>query len=224
MLPTGTGKSLCFQLPAIYADFGVTLVVSPLLSLIQNQLVHLKAFGIPSGSFNSTMKKEERKAVFLDLQQPKPLIRVLYVTAEMLATPEFFQIASKMLANKTLSRLIVDEAHCISQWGTDFRPDYGKLGKYKEQFPDLQICAFTATATKGVKKDILAQLKLNDVVFHKGSFNRTNISYTVEYKKENASGFACILAAVREQIRRGNKCGIVYSYLNAHFTSSFEEE
>ena len=115
----------------MYADFGVTLVVSPLLSLIQNQLVHLKAFGIPSGSFNSTMKKEERKAVFLDLQQPKPLIRVLYVTAEMLATPEFFQIASKMLANKTLSRLIVDEAHCISQWGTDFRPDYGKLGKYK---------------------------------------------------------------------------------------------
>ena len=68
LLPTGTGKSLCFQLPAIYADFGVTLVVSPLLSLIQNQLVHLKAFGIPSGSFNSTMKKEERKAVFLDLQ------------------------------------------------------------------------------------------------------------------------------------------------------------
>ena len=225
LLPTGTGKSICFQLPAVFDPIGVTVVVSPLLSLIQNQLVHLAAYNIKSASFNSTLKHAERKSIVSDLLSSQPTIRMLYVTAEMLGTTEFFGIISKMIANGTFKRLVVDEAHCISEWGSDFRPDYGRLGRYKEVFPTLQVCAFTATATKTVKKDILAKLGLNQVVTHTGSFNRQNITYFVRFKEtvsnancskwrniSNASDYEYMLNAVDEQFQIGNEIGIIYCH------------
>ena len=151
---------------------------------------------------------------------------MLYVTAEMLGTGDFYDLVERMITNCTLKRIIVDEAHCISEWGSDFRPDYGRIGRYKESFPQLQFCAFTATATKRVKSDILAKLALSSVSIHTGSFNRKNIVYHVRYKDEvvgndlndkwknvkNASNYAHVLKAIEEQLEVGNKIGIIYCH------------
>ena len=133
-MPTGGGKSLCYQLPAVYSD-GVSLVVSPLIALIQNQVDSLKKLHINCNSLNSTLNASTKKMILKDLESNDPKVKLLYVTPELLATDGFRNILQKLHKRQKLARLIIDEAHCISEWGHDFRASYRKLCWFKEMFP-----------------------------------------------------------------------------------------
>jgi RecQ family ATP-dependent DNA helicase len=133
-MPTGSGKSLCYQLPAFLSD-GVSLVVSPLLALIQNQVDYLKKLNIHSNSLNSSTNSATKKMILKDLESAEPKIKLLYVTPELLSTDGFRIIIEKLFRRSRLARLIVDEAHCISEWGHDFRSSYRKLSWFKNKFP-----------------------------------------------------------------------------------------
>lgn len=140
-MPTGSGKSLCYQLPAVCSD-GVSLVVSPLLALIQNQIDSLKKLNINSNSLNSTQSLAAKKNILKDLDSMDPKIKLLYVTPELLATDSFRIILERLFNKNKLSRLIVDEAHCISEWGHDFRDCYRKLSWFKQKFPVFYFIDF----------------------------------------------------------------------------------
>lgn len=147
LINTGGGKSLTFQLPATIQK-GVTLVVSPLLALIQNQVDHLKSLGINVESLNSTTGTTKKQAILKDLTSKSPLVKLLYVTPELLSTDYFKSILEKVYQNDMFCRLVIDECHLISEWGHDFRSDYQRIGYYKQKYPNLPIMALTATATK----------------------------------------------------------------------------
>lgn len=217
LLPTGSGKSLCYQLPAVHSATGVTVVVSPLLALIENQIQALVKLGIAASSLNSNTPAATKRALLADLEGADPKCRLLFVTAEMMATEAMFSLIQRALRRGTMRRLIVDEAHCISEWGHGFRPDYRRLGRYKQAFPTLQICAFTATATKVVKVDIQRQLCLSSPAVHESSFNRANIRYRVISKFTEFSHDDCtvLLSEVRRLADRGWCCGIIYCHSRA---------
>ncbi|XP_022814713.1 ATP-dependent DNA helicase Q5-like [Spodoptera litura] len=182
-MPTGSGKSLCFQLPAMLQDNKVAIVFSPLLALIKDQIDHLSKIKINAESINSKMTSKDRERVLNDLRSMKPNTRFLYVTPEQAATGTFKSLMEHLVKYKKLSYVVVDEAHCVSEWGHDFRPDYLKLGNLREQYKSVPWVALTATASAEVAKDILSNLKLLlPVAQYKTPSFRRNLFYDVIYQ------------------------------------------
>src|SRR5688572_1207556 len=175
VLPTGGGKSLCFQAPALVHP-GLALVVSPLISLMKDQVDGLTANGVPAACFNSALPADERAAVLRGVREGR--YRLLYVSPERLAGEGSDSFLTQ-LGPSTISFIAVDEAHCISQWGHDFRPEYRQLARLREAFPGVSLHAYTATATARVRSDIAAQLALRDPIELVGSFDRPNLVYRV---------------------------------------------
>lgn len=184
LMPTGGGKSLCYQLPAVVVG-GVTVVCSPLLSLIQDQVNHLvNDFDIPASYLSSAQTGMEAKAVYAELHKNNPTIRLVYVTPEKLAGSDALWSCLENLHSKgLLTRFVIDEAHCVSSWGHDFRPDYKKLGDLKKHFPDVPVTALTATATPAVRQDVVKTLGIKKARSFVVTFNRPNIALHVKSKK-----------------------------------------
>jgi ATP-dependent DNA helicase RecQ len=197
LLPTGGGKSLCFQLPALLHD-GVTIVVSPLIALMKDQVDALRTSGVAATFLNSTLGASEARERFRGLHRNE--FRLLYVAPERLMMENFLESA----LNWNIAQIAIDEAHCISEWGHDFRPEYRELKKLRTQFPDVPIMALTATATERVRDDIVKQLKLRQPRCYVASFNRPNLTYRVVPK---SSAYQQVLDFVRA---RPNESGIVY--------------
>ncbi len=173
VLPTGGGKSLCFQAPAVVHD-GVAVVVSPLISLMKDQVDTLVGNGVPAALFNSTLSPAEKAEVIGSLRQGR--YKLLYVSPERLVG-EGSEHFLTLLSSIEVSFIAIDEAHCISQWGHDFRPEYRQLGRLKQLLPGVGIHAYTATATRRVRRDIASQLGLDNPQELVGSFDRPNLVY-----------------------------------------------
>ncbi len=175
VLPTGGGKSLCFQAPAVVRP-GVAVVVSPLISLMKDQVDTLVGNGVPAALLNSSLTASEKSNVVAGLRQDR--YKLLYVSPERLVGDGSDSFLS-LLSSLEVSFIAVDEAHCISQWGHDFRPEYRQLGRIREALPGVGLHAYTATATERVRRDIAVQLGLNDPIEFVGSFDRPNLVYRV---------------------------------------------
>jgi ATP-dependent DNA helicase RecQ len=179
LMPTGGGKSLTYQLPALLMP-GLTLVVSPLIALMQDQVDRLQANGIAATFMNSTLDNAERSRREYAILQGK--VKLLYMAPERLLSESSLYFLDKVQQRAGLSLMAVDEAHCVSEWGHDFRPEYRLLGQLRIRYPHLPVMALTATATERVRKDILSQLQLRNLYEYIGSFNRPNLSYEVRQK------------------------------------------
>jgi ATP-dependent DNA helicase RecQ len=197
LMPTGGGKSLCFQLPALMRN-GLTIVVSPLISLMKDQVDALQTSGIKATYLNSTLNRDEAKARWRGLHCGE--YRILYVAPERLMLDTFLERA----LNWNIAQFAIDEAHCISEWGHDFRPEYRELNKLRKHLPDVPIMALTATATERVRADIIKQLNLRDLSCYVASFNRPNLTYRVVPK---SAPYDQLLAFIRG---RPNDSGIIY--------------
>lgn len=184
VMPTGGGKSLCFQLPALLRP-GLMIVVSPLIALMQDQVRLLRESGIAAAFLNSTLAPGEASQILSAAQAGA--LRLLYLAPERLLMPEFLDGALARLAQSPgLSGITIDEAHCVSEWGHDFRPEYRQLGVLRDRWPDIPVFAFTATATERVRADIVQQLRLREPAVHVASFNRPNLFYAVRPKGARA--------------------------------------
>ena len=182
VMPTGGGKSLCYQLPALI-DEGFSLVISPLVSLMQDQMMSLDQLGIISRTLNAHSSKEEVKNVHSMMVTKPCMVKLLFVTPEKLAkSKQFMSKLQKANEMKLLSRIVIDEIHCTSQWGHDFRPDYKFLGILKRQFPTVPLLGLTATATEKVLEDIKKILGLKNCLVFRTSYNRPNLFYEVVSK------------------------------------------
>jgi ATP-dependent DNA helicase RecQ len=173
VMPTGGGKSLCYQVPPLLDD-RTDIVVSPLISLMKDQVDGLKACGYPAQALHSGLDHDQRRRVQAELHRGK--LRLLFVSPERLVTDDFLA----MLDSRPPRRIAVDEAHCISQWGHDFRPEYRQLAVLRRRFPDASLHAFTATATPRVRQDIVQQLDLRDPAVLVGTFDRPNLVYRIQ--------------------------------------------
>jgi ATP-dependent DNA helicase RecQ len=199
LMPTGGGKSLCYQIPALMLD-GLTVVVSPLIALMKDQVDALRNNGVEAAFLNSTQTAQEQIEVFRAARTGK--IKLLYVAPERLlqSGAQFIDF----LRSIDVSLFAIDEAHCISSWGHDFRPEYMQLGKLKRYFPEIPIIALTATADKLVRRDIIERLNVSNADLFVSSFNRQNIFYRVVPKRNS---YAQLLEYLNE---RREECGIVY--------------
>src|SRR5690242_832193 len=214
VMPTGGGKSLCYQLPSFIRSgktSGVSIVVSPLLSLMEDQVQSaMTRFGVQACLINGQTPSDEKKVIMDYLEKendPGKFIQLLYVTPEMLNKNQRMISAFQRLYNKGhLARIVIDEAHCVSQWGHDFRPDYKALGDVVRQFPGVPIMALTATATQLVRADVRSNLGIENGHMFSQSFNRPNLSYEVLPKgKGMVNTFADL---IKERYPR--KSGIIY--------------
>lgn len=192
LMPTGGGKSLCYQLPALKFD-GVTLVVSPLIALMKDQVDALKANGVSAEFINSTLTFSEIGKIQARARQGK--IKIIYLAPERLVTSNFREFLSTL----KVSLIAIDEAHCISEWGHDFRPDYRNLRALRYEFPNVPVIALTATATKKVQEDIVNQLGLRQGQVFVSSFNRANLSYFVRPKREAFAGLVDLIEKYKGQ-------------------------
>ncbi|TAQ90486.1 hypothetical protein B7494_g1178 [Chlorociboria aeruginascens] len=218
LMPTGGGKSLCYQLPAVIQSGktqGVTIVISPLLSLMHDQVAHLKRLNIQAALINSEVSREEKEHIYAKLGEecPEHYIELLYLTPEMINNSTRMKGAlSGLHTNKKLARIVIDEAHCVSQWGHDFRPDYVALGEVLRQWRGVPIMALTATATKNVRLDILSNLNIDHPKVFSQSFNRPNLFYEVRTKKDIGNEKAVlddIACLIKEKYK--NQTGIIYT-------------
>ncbi len=197
VMPTGGGKSLCYQAPAVFKK-ETTVVVSPLISLMKDQVDSLRALGVPAVQLDSSLSETERFAYEMDVRDGA--VRLLFVSPERLVMPAF----QAFLRDLGVHTFAIDECHCISHWGHDFRPEYRQLGNLKSLFPGASVHAYTATATERVRQDIIAQLGLRSPEVLVGNFDRPNLSYRVVPRRE-------LLKQVCEVIdRHPNEAGIIY--------------
>jgi bloom syndrome protein len=214
LMPTGGGKSLCYQLPSLISTGktrGVTIVISPLLSLMEDQVQHLRDLQIQAFLINSECTQEQRTMILNALGESRveDFIQLLYVTPEMLSKSTAIINTFERLNNrKRLARLVIDEAHCVSQWGHDFRPDYKLLGDFRQRFPQVPVMALTATATENVKVDVIHNLGIEGCEEYKQSFNRPNLTYEVR-SKPGGTAFLKDIADLINSSYKG-KCGIIY--------------
>jgi ATP-dependent DNA helicase RecQ len=190
VMPTGGGKSLCYQIPALYLE-GLVIVISPLIALMKDQVAGLHRLGITAGCLHSGQNMDEKRAVFRDMRLNKSFI--LYLSPERAQNPGFIE----WIKAQKIVLIAIDEAHCVSQWGPDFRPDYAKLGELRALQPGVPILALTATATPRVLADIEKQLRLNKPGRHVYGFYRPNLFYQIEICPDEGHKLALLKSAIR---------------------------
>lgn len=197
LMPTGGGKSICYQIPGIISQ-GVAIVISPLIALMKDQVEGLKVNGVSAAFLNSTQSYTEIREVEEDLVHER--LKLLYISPEKLLTPQFLNFLSRI----HVSFIAIDEAHCISQWGHDFRQEYTQLFSLRQRFPDISFIALTATADKATRNDIAKQLGMKDPKMYISSFDRPNLSLRVEAGQKRIEKILHFLA------ERPNQSGIIY--------------
>ncbi|MDV0441049.1 ATP-dependent DNA helicase RecQ [Methanorbis furvi] len=205
VMATGGGKSLCYQLPAMMLE-GMTVVISPLIALMKDQVDALSAQGVRVGTLNSTQTYDEKLRVEREISSGS--LRILYVSPERAVTPAFFQVLSRC----RVALFAVDEAHCISMWGHQFRPEYREIKVLREKFPNVPVIALTATATERVREDIVRELGMKNPREYVGSFNRKNLRYEAY---EESIGMVRIQRIVSYVVANPNVSGIIYCFSRA---------
>ncbi len=207
LMPTGGGKSLCYQIPALIRD-GVALIVSPLIALMHDQVAALRQLGVRAAFLNSSLNADRQREVLDQLRAG--VLDLLYVAPERLVAEHTLS----RLAESTVALIAIDEAHCVSQWGHDFRQDYLALGQLRERFPGVPRMALTATADHRTREEIVARLALTEPQRFVSSFDRPNICYSVQVKTDARRQLTNFLAG------RENACGIVYCLSRAKVEST----
>ncbi|KAF2085987.1 ATP-dependent DNA helicase recQ [Saccharata proteae CBS 121410] len=191
---TSFGKSLCYQLPAT-VDYGITIVISPLLALMNNQVAAMRAANIKVATINSTTPYTKKQEILEDLQCGHPLTRLLYITPEYCQLDHFRRILRVIHSHRELARIAVDEAHCISEWGHDFRPSFKNLNFFKQEFPDVPVICLTATATPRVREDIIKTLSLDPKTLRLFTMttSRPNLHYEIRFKSDEEDHYDTFL-------------------------------
>src|SRR5690606_23116015 len=202
LFPTGAGKSLCFQIPALCRE-GVGIVVSPLIALMRDQVEALKQLGVRAAALNSSLSREELADVRRALARGD--LDLLYVTPERIVTPGF----KEMIRSSKIALFAIDEAHCVSQWGHDFRPEYRELGHLAEAYPGVPRMALTATADPHTREDIIERLALRSAEVFTTSFDRPNIAYEIVERDQPRQQLLRFLS------RHKGSSGIVYCLSHA---------